>query len=60
VDLNPEAWLANLGKHEVRWLHLMRYPGTEDLPERAWADARPDRFTLRYEDDGNRIYEVSP
>lgn len=59
VDLNPEAWLANLGKHEVRWLHLMRYPGTEDLPERAWADARPDRFTLRYEDDGNRIYEVS-
>ncbi|HEV7671434.1 MAG TPA: hypothetical protein VGS22_23185 [Thermoanaerobaculia bacterium] len=60
VDLNPEAWLTNLGKHEVRWLHLMRYPGTEYLPERAWADALPGRFTLRYEDDANRIYEVSP
>lgn len=60
VDLSPRAWLANLAKHEVRWLHLMRYPGTEYLPERAWADARPDRLTLRYEDDGNRIYEVNP
>jgi hypothetical protein len=60
IDLSPEAWASNLAKHEVRWLHLMRYPGTEYLPERAWADARPDRLTLRYEDDGNRIYEVSP
>ncbi len=59
VDLSPEAWAANLAKHEVRWLHLMRYPGTEYLPERIWADARPDRFTLRYEDDGNRIYEIN-
>lgn len=59
VDLSPEAWAANLAKHEVRWLHLMRYPGTEYLPERIWADAHPDRFTLRYEDDGNRIYEIN-
>lgn len=60
VDLSADAWLANLAKHEVRWLHLMRYPGTEYLPERTWADALSGRFTLRYEDDGNRIYEVSP
>ncbi len=59
VDLDPQAWLANLAKHDVRWLHLMRYPGTEYLPERTWADALPDRFTLRYEDDGSRIYEVT-
>ncbi|HXU29785.1 MAG TPA: hypothetical protein VN851_04325 [Thermoanaerobaculia bacterium] len=60
VDLSPEAWLNNLAKHEVRWLHLMRFPGTEALPENAWAEARPDRLTLRYEDDTNRIYEVTP
>ncbi len=58
VDLSADAWIANLAKHDVRWLYLMRYPGTEYLPERAWADARPDLFTLRYEDDGSRIYEV--
>ncbi len=60
VDVTPEAWLANLAKHNVRWLHVARFTGTEFFPERAWADARTDWFTLRFEADGNRIYEVIP
>ena len=27
VDLDPEAWLANLRRAGVRWLHVYGYPG---------------------------------
>ena len=60
VDPNPEAWLANLRREEVRWLHAQRYPNAPFPPEAQWAGARPDLFRLRYADETNRIYELAP
>jgi hypothetical protein len=58
VDPSPEAWVANLRKHGIRWVHLSRYPQFDFPMERGWADARPGVLALRYEDATNRVYEV--
>lgn len=60
VDPDPVAWLANLRRARVRWLHAQRYPRAPFPPEAAWAAARPDLFRPRYADPANRIYELLP
>ena len=63
---NPATWLANLDAHRIDILFVAAlYPilrdtiGHDDswFPiERAWADARPDRFSLLFANSGIRIY----
>jgi hypothetical protein len=60
VDASPEAWVANLQKMRIRWVHLSRYPQFDFPIEKKWADERPRDFTLRYSDNTNRIYELRP
>jgi hypothetical protein len=60
VDPSAAAWLANLARSGARWVHLARQPEDEFPLELGWIEARPERFALRYEDPGNRIYEVLP
>ncbi len=60
VDPSPEAWVANLEKMEIRWVHLSRYPLSGFPIEKTWVDERPGDFTLRYTDATNRIYEFHP
>ena len=64
------AWLANLAHHRIDTLFVAAlYPAVaegmphddEDFPtERAWADALPARFTLRFASSGVRVYDVRP
>jgi hypothetical protein len=58
VDPSPAAWLRNLARHDIRWLHLARYPNFDFPLEQQWADAMPQWFALRYADATNRVYEV--
>ncbi|HEV8578466.1 MAG TPA: hypothetical protein VGX68_05230 [Thermoanaerobaculia bacterium] len=60
VDPSPQAWVANLEKMRIRWLHLSRYPQFDFSMERRWADSMPGLFTLRYADSTNRVYEFLP
>lgn len=60
VGSSPEAWVVNLEKMRIRWVHLSRYPPSGFPIEKTWADERPRDFTLRYTDDTNRIYEFHP
>jgi hypothetical protein len=60
VDFSPDAWIANLGKHHIRWVLLSRYPGFSYPPEQAWADANPRLFAPRFSDSTNLIYEFLP
>lgn len=57
VDPSAEAWVANLTRQRIRWVHLSRYPQVPFTVEKDWAEARPREFVLRYSDDTNRIYE---
>jgi len=58
VDPSPDAWLANLRREDVRWLHLSHTPPYPFPQENDWAAARPERFALRFEDATNRVFEV--
>lgn len=60
ADPSPEAWIANLRKHGIRWVLLGRYPDFDYSPEGSWAAARPDLFTLRFGDPTNLVYEFLP
>jgi hypothetical protein len=60
VDPSAEAWVANLTRQRIRWVHLSRYPRVPFTVEKDWAEARPRQFVLRYSDDTNRIYEFRP
>jgi hypothetical protein len=60
VDPDPRAWVANLAKRHVRWVHLSRYPQVDFTIERQWADSSPRLFALRYSDPTNRVYEFLP
>ena len=60
VDPSPQAWVANLTKMRIRWVHLSRYPQFDFPLERQWADSMPGLFALRYEDVTNRVYEFLP
>ncbi|HEV8240812.1 MAG TPA: hypothetical protein VGS57_15715 [Thermoanaerobaculia bacterium] len=57
-ELDPQAWLANLRRARVRWVHVGRFPGYPFPPELDWAAARPDLFALRYRDPGNAVLEL--
>ena len=56
--VDTEAWLANLHRAGVRWVHVARFPGHPFPPELDWAAARPDLFALRYQDPGNAVLEL--
>ena len=58
VDPDAAAWLENLGKAGADWLLVTRFPNAPFAVEDEWAAARPDRFTLRYEDEATHVYEV--
>src|SRR5579863_178212 len=60
VDPSPQAWLDNLAAAGVRWLLLCRYLEFDYPLEGRWAEARPDRFALRYADPATVIFEVLP
>ena len=60
VDPDPQAWVENLAKHGVRWVHLTRFHQTTFPPEHGWARYRPDLFAPRYEDELNVIFEFLP
>jgi hypothetical protein len=60
VDPAPDAWLANLRREGVRWLHLSRTPPYPFPQEDGWAAARRERFALRFADATNRVWEVLP
>jgi len=64
------AWLRNLAHHRIDALFVTAlYPAVaEEMPhdeegfptERAWADALPARFPLRFASPGVRVYDVLP
>jgi hypothetical protein len=60
VDPSSQAWVANLQKQHIHWVHLSRYPQFDFPMERQWADAMPGLFALRYSDFTNRVYEFLP
>ncbi|HKH48944.1 MAG TPA: hypothetical protein VKM72_30125 [Thermoanaerobaculia bacterium] len=60
VDPDPQAWMQNLFKQDVRWIWLSRFPQIGFPDENAWAQSRPDLFVVRYEDTTNVIYEFLP
>ena len=60
VNPEPLAWVENLAKQRIRWVHLSRYPSFPYPLEDQWASAMPRAFALRYEDPANRIYEFLP
>ncbi len=60
TDFAVDAWLVNLRREGVRWLHVSRTPPFPPPQENAWAAAHPELFTLRYADPNNRIYELLP
>jgi hypothetical protein len=60
VDPDPRAWVNNLARQHIRWVHLSRYPQFDFTVERTWADSMPQLFALRYSDLTNRVYEFLP
>ncbi|HEY0781230.1 MAG TPA: hypothetical protein VGE98_02145, partial [Thermoanaerobaculia bacterium] len=60
VDPSPDAWLANLKRSGARWLFLSRYPEFQFPAEKAWAEAHPELFALRFADPTNVIFEFLP
>ncbi|HEY0515272.1 MAG TPA: hypothetical protein VGH73_25465 [Thermoanaerobaculia bacterium] len=60
VDPLPQAWVTNLAKQRIRWVHLSRYPQFDFSIEKQWADSLPQLFALRYSDLTNRVYEFLP
>lgn len=59
VDPSPVAWVRNLVKRRIRWIHLARFPGFDFPIEGRWAEAMPRLFALRYAEANNRIYELT-
>jgi hypothetical protein len=60
VDPDPQAWLENLAKQDVRWLLVSRFPQIGFPEELDWAAARPDLFAVRYRDESNVLFEFLP
>jgi hypothetical protein len=60
TDFSADAWLVNLRREGVRWLHVSRTPSFPLPRETEWAEAHPELFILRYTDPNNRIYELLP
>lgn len=61
VDQADEAtWLANLDRGRALVLVVFNDDTRPPPSERAWADARPDRFVRLYEDAAGSVYRVNP
>lgn len=60
VDPEPRAWLENLVKQRVRWVHLHRFPQVPFPMESEWIAQRPDLFALRFQDNANLVFEFLP
>lgn len=60
VDPDPQAWLENLLRQEVRWIYLHRFPQVDFPRETEWILARPDLFALRYDSNTNLVFEFLP
>jgi hypothetical protein len=60
VDPDPQAWLENLVKQDVRWVYLHRFPQIDFPMEADWIARRPDLFALRYRNNTNVIVEFLP
>jgi hypothetical protein len=60
VDPDPQAWLENLVKQDVRWVYLHRFPQLDFPREADWIALRPDLFALRYQNNTNVIVEFLP
>lgn len=60
IDPDPQAWMENLFKQDVRWVWLSRFPQIGFPQEQAWVLARPDLFAVRYQDNTNVVYEFRP
>ena len=60
VDPEPQAWLENLVKQRVRWVHLHRFPQVPFPMEAEWIAQRPDLFALRFENNANLLFEFLP
>lgn len=60
VDPDPQAWLENLLRQEVRWIYLHRFPQVDFQRETEWILARPDLFALRYDSNTNLVFEFLP
>src|SRR6202035_3384012 len=60
VDPDADAWLANLAKADVRWVHLPRFLPWDFAVEARWARERPGLFAQRYQDANNLIFEFLP
>ena len=58
ADFSEDAWLVNLRRENVRWLHLSRTPPFPFPREDEWARAHPELFVERYSDPNNRVYEL--
>ena len=60
VRPNAEAWLANLRRAKVRWVHLIREPRSHWPIEAKWVHERPERFAVRHADELSVLVEVLP
>jgi hypothetical protein len=60
VDPDPQAWLENLVKQDVRWVYLHRFPQIDFPMEADWIARRPDLFALRFQSNTNIIVEFLP
>lgn len=60
VDPDPQAWLENLLRQEVRWVYIHRFPEVDFPREVEWILARPDLFELRFDTNTNLVFEFLP
>ncbi|HXT22712.1 MAG TPA: hypothetical protein VN923_18340, partial [Thermoanaerobaculia bacterium] len=59
VDPDRAAWLRNLDRSRIRWLMVTRAKPSLPWPlEGEWAASLPERFTPRYADANNEIFEL--
>jgi hypothetical protein len=58
VDPSPRAWVRNLARRRIRWIHFARFPGFAFPVEQRWAEAMPQLFVRRFTDSTNMVYEV--
>ena len=60
LNPDPEAWLANLRRAGVRWLHIVGNPRTDWPIEAKWVSSGPERFAARHLEDLSVVFEVLP